>query len=176
MDLRKLDVTLENVSSYYQEDIEKAESNDGFVCHKDSSIEYITDIMIVGHDDTFIRKQGINCDFKWMLKDQKDEFLDEMDDINDKPLHRDYRSLVQVLNISKSKVKRSEMRYRDHQESVTEQLLKHWSENTGKRITFQMMLTMLRHPGLVGNKTAAECVEKTLAKCGHKVRFFNGSN
>ena len=176
MDLRKPDVTLENVSYYYQEDIEAAELHHGVVCHKDSSKEEITDIMIAGHDETFIRKQGINCDFKWMLKDQKIEFLNEMDNIIDKPLHRDYRSLAQVLNISNSKVHLSKMRYRDHQESVTEQLLKHWSEHTGKRITFQMILTMLRHPGLVGNKTAAECVEKTLAKCGHKVRFFNSSN
>ena len=169
LDLRKSDVTLEGVNSYYLEDIEAAESKDGFICHKDGSKEEITEIIIAGHDDTFIRKQGIRCDFKWMLKDQKDEFLSEMDSTNDKPLLQDYRSLAHVLGIPNSKVQQMEIQNKDQQKSVTEEILKHWRNKTGRRMTFQLMLTMLRHPGLVGNRTAARSVENTLAECGHKV-------
>ena len=172
MDLRKLEVSLENVHSYYEKDVEAAEAKDGFICHKDGSKEEIIDIMIVGHDDTFIRKQGISCDFKWMLKDQKVDFLSEMDSIADKPLLEDYRSLARVLGIPSSKVQQMEIQSRDQQRSVTEEILEYWCIKTGRRMTFQLMLTMLRHPGLVGNKTAARSVEKTLAECGHKVCYY----
>ena len=173
LDLRKSEVTLENVNSYYEEDIEAAESKDGFICHKDGSKEEITEIMIAGHDNTFIRKQGISCDFRWMLKEQKVRFLSEMDTINDKPLRQDYRSLAQLLDIPKSIVQQMEIRYRDQLQSVTEEIIKYWCNETGKRMTFQLMLTILRHPGLVGNKTAALSIEKTLTECGHKVGFIN---
>ena len=154
------------MSFYTQEEIEDAEEKDGFICHQTKHTkEEVTEIMIAGHDDTFIRKQGINCDFKWMLKDQKDEFLSKMDRISKKPLRQDYRSLAQVLGISNSKLQQME----DQQVSVTEQIIKHWCDRTGQRMTFQLMLTMLRHPGLVGNEAAALSVEKTLAECGHKV-------
>ena len=173
MDLRKSHVTLEDVNSYYLEDIDVAEAEHGFICHKDGSKEEINEIMIAGHDNTFIRTQGIRCDFKWMMKEQKVEFLNEMDSINNKPLHQDYRSLAQVLDIPNSKVQQMEIQYRDRQESLTEEIIKNWCDKTGKRMTFQLMLTILRHPGLVGNKTATRSVEKTLAECGHKVRFIN---
>ena len=154
------------MSHYTQEEIEDAEEKDGFICHQTKyTKEEITEIMIVGHDDTFIRKQGISCDFKWMLKDQKDEFLSEMDRFSKKPLRQDYRSLAQVLGISNSKLQQME----DQQVSVTEQIIKHWCDKTGQRMTFQLMLTMLRHPGLVGNEAAARSVKKTLAECGHTV-------
>ena len=128
--------------------------------------------MIAGHDDTFIRRQGISCDFKWMLKNQKDAFLSEMDSINDKPLLQDYRSLAQVLGIPNSKVQQMEIQNKDQQKSMTEEILKYWCNKTGRRMTFELMLTMLRHPGLVGNRTAARSVENTLAECGHKVDWF----
>ena len=158
LDLRTSEAALENVNSYYQEDIEAAESKDGFICHKDGSKEEITEIMIAGHDDTFIRKQGISCDFKWMLKDQKVEFLSEMDSINNKPLRQDYRSLAQVLGIPNSQVQQMEIQNRDQQRSVTEEILKYWCNKTGRRMTFQLMLTILRHPGLVGKQDCySEC-------------------
>ena len=169
MDLRNSDDTLENVNSYYQGDIEAAESKDGFICHKDGLKEEITEIMIAGHDDTFIRKQGISCDFKWMLKEQKVELLSEMDNIDDKPLRQDYRSLAQVLDIPNGKMKQMETQFKDQQESVTEQIIKYWCDMTKKRMTFQLMLTILRHPGLIGNESATQTVKKTLAECGHKV-------
>ena len=173
LDLRKSDVTLENVNFYHEEDLEAAETKNGFICHKDKSKEEITEIMIAGHDDTFIRKQGISCDFKWMLKDKKVKFLSEMDTIKDKPLRQDYRSLAQLLNIPKSIVQQMEIQYRDQLQSVTEEIIKYWCNETGKRMTFQLMLTILYHPGLVGNKTAALSIEKILTECGHKVGFVN---
>ena len=173
LDFRKSDVTLENVNFYHQEDIEAAETKNGFICHKDKSKEEINEIMIAGHDDTFIRKHGINCDFKWMLKKQKVKFLSEMDTINDKPMRQDYRSLAQLLDIPNSIVQQMEIQYRDQVQSVTEEIIKYWCNETGKRMTFQLMLTILHHPGLVGNKTAALSIEKTLTECGHKVGFIN---
>ena len=170
MDLHRADVTLEDVAYYSQEEIEVAEESDGFICHQAKhSKEEITDIIIAGHDDTFIRKHGISCDFKWMLKDQKDAFLGEMDNVEGKPMRQDYRSLAYILGILSSKVQQIEAQCKDRQELVTEKIIKHWCDKTGKRITFQLMLTMVRHPGLVGNQTATLSIETALAKCGHKV-------
>ena len=124
-----------------------------------------------GYDPTFIRKFGVRCDVKWMLKSDKDEFLNAMDN-DDNHLRQDYRSLADVLGISNNKLVQLTQQCRDRQESVTERIIQEWRQTTGNRLTFQMMLTLLRHPGLVANETAARCIEKSLEACGHKV----GSN
>ncbi|XP_072045771.1 uncharacterized protein [Amphiura filiformis] len=162
------DVSLEDVSYYTQEEVEAAEDTDGFVYQRSKNTkENVSEILVAGCDTTFIRKLGIRCDMKWMLKDQKEEFLSEMNN-DDRYLRQDYRSLAEVIGISNNKVQRIVRRCRDHPELVTDSIIHEWCEMTGEKLTFQMMLTMLHNPGLVGNEAAARIIEKNLADCGHK--------
>ncbi|XP_072048644.1 uncharacterized protein [Amphiura filiformis] len=162
------DLPLEDVSYYTQEEIEAAEDTDGFVYHQSKNTkEKVSDILVAGFDTTFIRKLGIRCDMKWMTRAQKEEFLSEMDN-DDRSLRQDYRSLAEILGISNNKIQLIVRRCRDHQESVTESIIQEWRETTGGKLTFQMMLTMLHHPGLVANEAAARIIEKYLADCDHK--------
>ncbi|XP_072015116.1 uncharacterized protein [Amphiura filiformis] len=162
------DVPLEDVSYHTQDEIEAAEATDGFVYHQSKNTkENVSEILVTGFDTTFIRKFGIRCDMKWMRKDHKEEFMSEMDN-DDRSLRQDYRSLADILGISNSKVKHLVRRCRDLQESVTESIIQEWRETTGEKMTFQMMLTLLHHPGLVANEAAARIIEKNLTDCDHK--------
>ena len=159
--------TLDDVAFYSQQEIEAAEKRDGIVYHKAKHMkESVEDILIAGYDPTFIIKQGPSCDIKWMLQEEKEEFLREMDNIAGHPLRQDYRSLAEALDVPTGKVQALESRGQD---SVTEGLLQYWNQRTRRRMTLGMMLTLLTHPGLVDNEKASTCVEDVLERLGHKV-------
>ena len=162
--------TLDDVVFYSQQEIEAAEERDGIVYHKAKQMkENVEDILLAGYDPTFIIKQGPSCDIKWMLREEKEEFLREMDNIAGHPLRQDYRSLAEALDIPMRKLQELERRGHD---SVTEGLLQYWSQKTGKRMTFGMMLTLLKHPGLVDNEEASKFLIYVLERFGHKVYIY----
>ena len=159
--------TLDEVAFYLQQEIEKAEIQGGVVYHKTKQMkENVEDILLAGYDPTFIIKYGTKCDMKWMLQGEKQQFLREMDNITSHPLRQDYRSLADALDISLNEV--HELESQKHA-SVTEGLLQRWRKKTGERMTFEMMLTLLKHPGIVGNEEASKPLEDNLKHFGHKV-------
>ena len=171
-ELHDPEISLEDVAYYTEEDIEAAERKDGIVYHHSKPIkEKVSDILIKGFDATFVKKFGLNCDTKWLLEAFKEGFINEMDTTEDKPLRQDYRSMAEVLGIPSNKVQQIARRCRDQQLSVTEEIIKCWCETSGLRMTFDRMLTMLRHPGMIGNETAAGFLEASLKQCGCEVRL-----
>ena len=159
--------TLDDVAFYSQQEVEKAETQGGVVYHKTKQMkENVEDILVAGYDPTFIIKHGTKCDVKWLLQEEKYKFLIEMDNIASHPLRQDYRSLADALDISPQEVQKLESQGHD---SVTESLLQRWCNKTGKRMTFGMMLTLLKHPGIVGNEEASKPLEDNLKHFGHKV-------
>ena len=128
--------------------------------------ENVGDILVAGYDPTFIIKHGTKCDMKWLLHEEKQDFLIEMDNIASHPLRQDYRSLADALDISPKELQKLESQGYD---SVTERVLEFWCKKTGKRMTFEMMMTLLKHPGVVSNDEASKPLEENLERFGHKV-------
>ena len=163
-------IPLEDVVYYTEEEIEAAERKDGIVYHQPKSMkEEVSEILIKGFDKTLVRKFGLNCDIKWLLEEFKDDFINEMDSTENKPLRQDYRSMAEVLGIPNNKVQQIKRRCRDKELSVTEEIIRYWCETSRLRMTFDRMLTMLHHPGMIGNETAAGSLQASLKQCGCEV-------
>ena len=147
------------------QEIEVGEASNGTVYHNVMKVaEKTSDILIAGGDPYFIRKVGIDCDFQWMLQNPKRELLCLLDTPN--RLRTDYRSLAEALKIDCATV---EAECSSGSNSCTETIIKHWCETTGKKMTLRGFHEVLTHPGLVGNKTAAEIIENMLSAVGCQV-------
>ena len=156
---------LESVHHYTMQEIEVGESDNGTVYHKAMKVtEKTSDILIAGADPFFIRKIGIDCDYQWMLRNSKKELFYLLDTTN--CLRTDYRSLAEALKIDCATV---EAECSSGSKSFTESVIKHWCETTGKRMTLRMLHEVLIHPGLVGNKSAAEIIENMISVVGCQV-------
>ena len=159
---------LESVHHYTMQEIEAGEAGNGTVYHKIMQVtEKTSDILIAGGDPFFIRKMGIDCDYQWMLQNPKRELLCLLDTSN--CLRTDCRSLAEALKIDYATV---ESECSSGGKSCTETVIKHWCETTGKRMTLRRLHEVLTHPGLVGNKTAAEIIENMLSAVGCQVKYI----
>ena len=150
------------------QEIEAGEAGNGTVYHKIMQVtEKTSDILIAGGDPFFIRKMGIDCDYQWMLQNQKNDLLSKLDTPN--CLRTDYRSLAEALKIHCATV---EAECSSSSKSCTDTIIKHWCETTGKRMTLRRLHEVLAHPGLVGNKTAAEIIKNMISVVGCQVKYI----
>ena len=127
--------------------------------------EETTDILVVGGDPHFIRKKGMECDIKWMLHKSKRHLYQLLD--TKSCLRTDYRSLAEFLRIEGSILEDIESHAKE--ESCSESIIKHWIKTAGSKITFGLLYNVLKHPGLVGNREAAQVIETMMKDLGCQV-------
>ena len=150
------------------EEIEAGESRDGMVFNRSLEMsERTTEILVAGGDPHFILQKGIKCDIKWMLHTKKKEMYQLLDTTS--YLRTDYQSFAQFLQIKDSTLRGIERESSRTRGSCTEALIRHWTETTGKTMTFGLLYNVLIHPGLVGNEKAARVIEKMMMDLGCQV-------
>ena len=115
------------------------------------------DILLAGNDPLFVKEKGMECKFHWMLQQEK---LFELVDKED-PLRCDFRSLADFLDVDLQSVR--------HQGSDTQAIIEKWRKRTGQSMTIGVLYTLLKHPGIVGNKAAARHIEEVLHANEYKV-------
>ena len=153
------------------DEIEAGESQDGTVYNTSMRIpEKTTDILVAGGDPHFIRQKGMGCDFKWMLHRSKRQLYQFLDTTS--CLRTDYRSLAEFLEVEDSVLEDIEKECSRSGRSYTEAIISHWTTATGKGMTFGLLYKALTHPGLVGNKNAAQVIETLMLGLGFEVGLF----
>ena len=125
-----------------------------------STEEKVSDVLIRGVDQHFIKVNGGNCSFDWMLQEPKTKLLEILDNTLE-----DHQTLACLLN-----VKQTDYCATDNSPS-TEALIQHWCQKREKQMSLQALHTILKHPGLVGNRDAASVIEEMLQEVGHEVRI-----
>ena len=152
---------------YALDEIEVGESRNGQVSKsvKGQKLEDKTeDVLVAGADTYFIQKQGLDCDYKWIPHETKENLESEMDPSAANTIKADYHSLASLLKVQKKEY--------SGEESPTDYIIQHWCHSKGKRMTFGMLYTILKHPGIIGNEEAARVVAEMLHKHGHQVRTW----
>ena len=131
--------------------IETGESMNGYVS---GSTEKTTDVLVAGAESHFIKKQGMDSDYKWILREAKANLESMMNP-------SDYHSLASLLKVPEKEY--------SNEESPTDYIIRHWCNKKKKRMTFGMLHTLLKHPGIIGNHEAARVLEDMLEEYGHWV-------
>ena len=150
---------LRSVTYYTLEMIEKGESLKGFVA---GSTEKTVDVLVAGADTHFIKNQGMDCDYKWILQETKTNLELEMNpNYATSTLKADYHSLASLLKVPEKEY--------SGKEKPTDFIIRHWCDNRRKRMTFGMLYTLLKHPGIIGNQEAARVLEDMVETHVHQV-------
>ena len=149
---------LRSVTYYNLDMVEKGEILNGLVFE---TTEKTTDVLVAGIDTHFIKKQGMDCDYKWVPLKTKSSLESQMEPGKSNTLKADYHSLASLLKVPEEEY--------SSEKSPTDYIIKHWCHDNNKRITFGMLYTLLKHPGIIGNQQAACVLEKMLNRHGHQV-------
>ncbi|XP_033641726.1 death-associated protein kinase 1-like isoform X2 [Asterias rubens] len=151
---------LEDISFYTEADIQSAKHR--VVVHpKTRNTELVTDVLCVGYNSTFLRRDGLECSSTWLLEEDLVALCRCLDIIH--PLGQDYRGLAEALGVTES-----EMDYMYHicvrrDTSPTRALLERVQPSVGH------LRAICKHPGLVGCKEAVNVIDKMLQRLGHQV-------
>ena len=122
--------------------------------------ERVSDVLIAGVDQHFIKLKGAKCSFDWMLQEPKKRLLTILDNADE-----DHQVLARLLNVKSTEYCAT------NGSTSTEALIQHWCKKCGKQMSLQALHTILKHPGLVGNRDAASVIEEMLQEVGHEVRI-----
>ena len=119
----------------------------------------VSDVLIGGVERHFLKAKGMNCSFDWMLQEPKEKLLAILDDSD-----VDRQTLARLL--------KQKERSADKNSSSTVSLIQQWCDKSGKQMSLRSLYTILKHPGLVGNRRAAGVIEEMLQNVGHKVNII----
>ena len=132
------------------DELEYGESRDGYVSNDEDTRDKITDILVAGADPHFINKQGIECNYKWIPCETKASLETKITRIN----------LAYMASILEDQVPDS-----------LDQIITHWCNMKQEKMTFRLLYTLLKHPGIIHNERAALLLEDMLQKHGQQVNI-----
>ena len=129
------------------DEIEYGESRDGCVSSDGESREKTADILVAGADPHFIVQQGMECNYKWILCKTKENLKSKIK----------LDSMAQLLD--------------DQDANDLDQIIARWSDRKQRKMTFRLLYTLLKHPGIIHNERAARLLENMLKQTGHQVNL-----
>ncbi|XP_072039212.1 uncharacterized protein [Amphiura filiformis] len=141
----KTECNLEKILYYDSDDLHKAEEGNGMVYHsRESHADNMIDVLCQGVDMMFITELG-----------------------------NDHRMLAQIFGIPEDKFLRL-VRFcsTTKDRSITDEILREvcaTRRRNGHKLTIQEVMTVLKHPGIIGNDDLAKDIESMLIDKGHQV-------
>ena len=140
-------ITSGTVLYYTIGEIEEGESGDGFVSKDRGVRDKTTEILVAGADPHFIVKHDVKCNYEWILHETKGK-------LEDKVVH----SIATLLNVPEL--------------HDLDQVITYWCGKKGRKMTFGMLYTLLKHPGIIYNEEAARDLADMLRMFGYQVNVY----
>ena len=167
--LRQAD-SLEDVWSFTEDDLVKAEKEDGMVRRDERTRpEDITKILFEGHDNILLRKLGPKCWVGWLPVDVMSDCFGRLDAKNE--WLEDYTSVARLLGIPDFEMQRILDQSKIRDESVTHNLIKRWCEKNKKKMTIEMFRSVLDRLCLEDNADALKVIDRVIEKYPGKVSY-----
>ncbi|XP_072049954.1 uncharacterized protein [Amphiura filiformis] len=169
----KTEYNLEKVLYYESDDLHKAEAGNGTVYHsRQAHADSMIDVICQGVDMMFITELGGLSGWEWIPLKLQNRIYAVLDETH--PLGSDHRMLADIWDISKNRFQQL-VRFctttKDH--SITGEILREvcaTRRRNGHKLTIQEVMTVLRHPGIIGNDDLAKGIESMLMNEGHQVQ------
>ena len=160
---------LEDVWSFTEDSIVKAEQEDGLV-RKDAASrpEEVTNLLFMGYDKLVLRRFGLQCRYEWLPAEAAERIFGPLDVEN--RWMEDYRSVAKVLKIPVHKVEKLLKKSESQDESVTSNLIKEWCETKRKNMTIGMLRRLLRDLSLEDNTDVLQAIDEAIDSFPVRVR------
>ncbi|XP_072020982.1 uncharacterized protein [Amphiura filiformis] len=169
----KTEYNLEKVLYYELNDLHKAEKGDGMVYHSQQAHkDDMTNVLCQGVDRMFITKFGGVCGWEWIPIELQKMICAVLDKPH--PLRSDYRMIAEVLKVPDERLEQLIgfcLSSRGH--SITAEILQEvcvTRRRNGDKLTIQEVVTLLKHPGIIGRDDLAKEIESMLLSMGHAVQ------
>ncbi|XP_072039196.1 uncharacterized protein [Amphiura filiformis] len=167
----KTECNLEKILYYESDDLRKAEEGNGTVYHsRQTHADNMIDVICQGVDMMFITELGGRSGWEWIPLELQQRIYAVLDETH--PLGTDYRMLADIWAISKNRFQQL-VRFctttKDH--SITDEILREvcaTRRRNGHKLTIQEVMTVLKHPGIIGNDDLAKGIESMLMDEGHQ--------
>ncbi|XP_077869018.1 death-associated protein kinase 1-like, partial [Saccoglossus kowalevskii] len=124
---------LNEVKSYSLQQMKDAEDKKTNVFEKELGIEEkVSDLMVPGFDETFLKEQGFKCDIKWLPHKTRQEIIRHLEP--EDPLHQDHRIMAQYMGIGHDDRKLFAAQAKTRGTDVTELFLSVWSARWEEKV------------------------------------------
>ncbi|XP_072020123.1 uncharacterized protein [Amphiura filiformis] len=168
----KTECNLEKVLYYELDDLHKAEKGNGTVYHSQlAHTDDMTDVICQGVDMTFIAELGGCSGWEWISTWLQQRICAVLDETH--PLGSDYRMLADIWGIPWCKFQQlARFCSTTKGHSITDEILKEVCSirrRNADKLTIQKVLTVLKHPSMIGNDDLAKSIESMLLDSGHQV-------
>ncbi|XP_072038756.1 uncharacterized protein [Amphiura filiformis] len=174
----KTEGNLENVLYYEPDDLHKAEEGNGTVYHsRQTHADNMVDVICQGVDMMFITELGGLSGWEWLPLELQQQICAVLDKTH--PLGNDHRMLAQIFGIPEDKFLRL-VRFcsTTKDRSITDEILREvcaTRRRNGHKLAIQEVMTVLKHPGIIGNDDLAKRIESVLIDKGHQVTHHDPS-
>ncbi|XP_072021126.1 uncharacterized protein [Amphiura filiformis] len=159
----KTECNLEKVLYYELDDLHQAEKGNGTVYHSQQAhTDDMTNVICQGVDRMFITEFGGLCGWEWIPIELQKRICAVLDKPH--PLRNDYRMVAEVLEVPDEKLEQLIgfcLSSRVH--SITAEILQEVCairRRNADKLTIQEVLTILKHPGIIGNDQVQDDLSK----------------